>query len=1304
MFAKPQSKKASTVTKHKGLAKPKAVSVKSGVKGPQQSKRPQQDAARCAKSGKPPPRPEPSYSLYSTDSEDQVTVAFNEMETCEKILTHLKNKQKGGTKTKPKTKKKMKELESNPKALNENPPLTAIVPGISSLYGTPFPYGAAHFLRQLQPHDYASSPIFNSRLASSTPDPDRLPSDLEDCKLPNASESNIPQDVPERDISTVSSVPPNFNHLQNMADMVEIYKQLEIKKAQQIQAAVAKETIEKLNAMDIEAAAEAGISVVKGHSMEGQRSSQGQINQGQSQPKGQFGGHNMSQGQNSEKVQAFQQDRVEVHSKVNGAGQGRDNGCAEIPGRESDGFVGTESLGFTLHPGDSLFRPVAPGGSDHNLDSDMRGGSSLAAFQPYISGDSGEFLPPQHWVLNYRSPVKNKGPTQMTEGGPNMQVADDHQNVGAEVPTSGRTEKSDASGGTDYVTLPRPEVKGQTPGSRPNEVNKGSSVVYAKQNGLFQIHQQVRDTNSSATTSGGKSDESDLTLNNSKGQSSLDEVPERDMPRHNEKAKTSPSKPIVPSLSSKEGTFRIDGQKNDSQNLSRLATLTPRSQNMSSNSGSSSLGGKIVFIPNDSNTPTVIGHVPGIPLITASNQPISLPATLQPQSASMLSSANGLQGISNSQNAAQRSQDVTGSVYISHKNANVIAAGDIGVRKLRYLLKELKECNKVTKDVEVNRLVSDVEDTINSIPQLALTFNLQTEIDLALQPLRSENSQLRRKFRILNQQMKDKDIENEPKDINFEMLHLQTSNDNLQKIIREERDIKTRLAAEVQYLYQEIHKMKTEKSRLIASTSEKETDQLKLRQEMTMEAQKVKHDLDLLKQGHDATVASLEALEKENHILQITLQQRDIEIDRQQEIVETMKASISDLLQELDQSQAHDRAWDHNQSYGLNRLLKIVEEDRGSRASSERYPQRQARKLSRTPERNPPTQTLDHRSQPRERQMLDFDSSGNTTSSTARLTKSALADHNRKNRPLRLGLDGRQGPASESELDTLVEMRTQRHIGEKFSQGAAGGFGERRRRNSSSPVRLRGEIPANYRNYQVDKSPVRGNIGNNRDAGGVMRNFDRETFPRQRERTIGQESDDELEFSPSRRKEVGVDKSPLRRAGRFEEFSPQRGRTADRINSRFDTNQPGETEVSVEQSRYSITDYFKKYHPKDSTVRPKDSLTSNSRPPMGRTMREFPSRLQSQFRTSSEIDDRTAKSSDTNVARANKKLNMFNGHADHTISAIHDDDDNVSSVSMSSVTTANTVDENKFRHGIATLDANIARLQQALQKTKSMLS
>ena len=40
-----------------------------------------------------------------------------------------------------------------------------------------------------------------------------------------------------------------------------------------------------------------------------------------------------------------------------------------------------------------------------------------------------------------------------------------------------------------------------------------------------------------------------------------------------------------------------------------------------------------------------------------------------------------------------------------------------------------------------------------------------------------------------------------------------------------------------------------------------------------------------------------------------------------------MKENIGELLHELDQSRSGDKTWDHNQSFGLNKLLKIMEEE-----------------------------------------------------------------------------------------------------------------------------------------------------------------------------------------------------------------------------------------------------------------------------------------------------------------------------------------------------------------------------------------
>ena len=59
-----------------------------------------------------------------------------------------------------------------------------------------------------------------------------------------------------------------------------------------------------------------------------------------------------------------------------------------------------------------------------------------------------------------------------------------------------------------------------------------------------------------------------------------------------------------------------------------------------------------------------------------------------------------------------------------------------------------------------------------------------------------------------------------------------------------------------------------------------------MRQETLVETQKLRHDVDMMKRDQESTVNKLESLEQENHILQITLQQRDAEIERQQEVLE----------------------------------------------------------------------------------------------------------------------------------------------------------------------------------------------------------------------------------------------------------------------------------------------------------------------------------------------------------------------------------------------------------------------------------
>ena len=188
-----------------------------------------------------------------------------------------------------------------------------------------------------------------------------------------------------------------------------------------------------------------------------------------------------------------------------------------------------------------------------------------------------------------------------------------------------------------------------------------------------------------------------------------------------------------------------------------------------------------------------------------------------------------------------------------------------------------------------------------------------------------------------------------------------------------------------------------------------------------------------------------------------------------------------------------------------------------------------------------------------------------------------------------------------------------------------------------------------------------------------------------------------------------------------------RGNRPDLLRARFHHDNRSDIEqskVSVAESRYSVTDYFRKY--------PSQQLTNV---PMNRTLDSDRTQLRSvSFRDQVRFDshphrrslsqpeshrftnalhggmplERTGKSHQNKGHKPSIKSpqeKLFSGtELDNSISAI--DDDNISSVSekTASPSTASTVDDKTFRKGIATLDANILKLQLALQRTKNMMT
>lgn len=174
-----------------------------------------------------------------------------------------------------------------------------------------------------------------------------------------------------------------------------------------------------------------------------------------------------------------------------------------------------------------------------------------------------------------------------------------------------------------------------------------------------------------------------------------------------------------------------------------------------------------------------------------------------------------------------------------------------------------------------------------------------------------------------------------------------------------------------------------------------------------------------------------------------------------------------------------------------------------------------------------------------------------------------------------------------------------------------------------------------------------------------------------------------------------------------------------------------QSKFSAAESRYSVTDYFKKYNSHNPTFKThsrtmdpsrtqesfdvsdvsKPNIIARSKPhrrslsqPETSVLHVSSSELPHFSSPQKPASHQTSltQHSITQKSLLSPQDQLYRGTAlDNSISAI--DDDNISSVSGRSPSSS-SVDEKTFKKGIATLDANILKLQLALQKTKSMLS
>ncbi|XP_026876590.2 coiled-coil domain-containing protein 14 isoform X2 [Electrophorus electricus] len=202
------------------------------------------------------------------------------------------------------------------------------------------------------------------------------------------------------------------------------------------------------------------------------------------------------------------------------------------------------------------------------------------------------------------------------------------------------------------------------------------------------------------------------------------------------------------------------------------------------------------------------------------------------------------------------------------------------VKTVKYLLGELKTL-VAHQDSEAVRLIAEVEESVSLLPAMVGSTNVQAELALALQPLRSENVQLRRRLRILNQQLQERERaerQARPVDCNLELVSLQSLNFTLQTQLNDS--------------HRELGSLRQENQRLRQALEEKGNDLQHNREQCELETSRIRMDVHEALDEMRNCQAKFEHLERENGALTQSLHQKEAEITGLQEIIRDVGSTV----------------------------------------------------------------------------------------------------------------------------------------------------------------------------------------------------------------------------------------------------------------------------------------------------------------------------------------------------------------------------------------------------------------------------
>eukprot|EP00795_Rhopilema_esculentum_P013782 gene13782-4711_t len=227
------------------------------------------------------------------------------------------------------------------------------------------------------------------------------------------------------------------------------------------------------------------------------------------------------------------------------------------------------------------------------------------------------------------------------------------------------------------------------------------------------------------------------------------------------------------------------------------------------------------------------------------------------------------------------------------------------ITALSYLFKELTSLLSDRINSEESRLLNEIDHMIGLLPFLInnLDPNLQTEISLAVQPLRVENSDLRRQLRIANQRIRDFEIN--VQELQDSLKHArkhtldQSQIENLRHQMQQDEATKKLLMERISGLTKNAEDLKQENLKLVERISVKDAEIVRQKQLWQKEKTSVYTENDFARNRLESFSLSLQAKEKETKILKVSLTQSEAEVVRLTELNRDLRNSVERLLQDV---------------------------------------------------------------------------------------------------------------------------------------------------------------------------------------------------------------------------------------------------------------------------------------------------------------------------------------------------------------------------------------------------------------------